>query len=389
MITPQVQNEINQLVQQGLADLNQNRPAKARDAFNAVLEKGGANASLWLAMAYAQRDLKETKAMMEAVDKSIALERHNPRGFILKAEHYIAIGDKRAAAAFYSFAVKSTPPPEHTPDDLKEMLKQAQEKHKALTLEFQNYLEGEIAKNINGEDEDTSRITKSLDLLTGKKKLYEQKPHQYYFPDLPNIEFSDAEDFSWVPQLESETDVIRQELEGVLGQRTSFDPYVTSSSDRPHTDQHGMVNDKNWGAFYLWKNGALVEENAALCPKTVEIMKKIPLLFCGQRSPNVLFSILQPGAKIPPHTGMVNTRLICHLPIIIPENCGFRVGNDVRKWVEGKVWLFDDTILHEAWNNSDKIRTILLFEVWKPELSETERKLVTNIFEAIDSYGPA
>jgi aspartyl/asparaginyl beta-hydroxylase (cupin superfamily) len=102
-----------------------------------------------------------------------------------------------------------------------------------------------------------------------------------------------------------------------------------------------------------------------------------------------MFSLLRPGARIPPHTGEVNTRLICHLPLIVPAGCSLRVGNDTRALVEGKAWVFDDTMEHEAWNPSDQSRVILLFEIWRPELDEEERRLVSAMFEAIDAYSGA
>jgi len=105
------------------------------------------------------------------------------------------------------------------------------------------------------------------------------------------------------------------------------------------------------------------------------------------RSPSILYSLLRPGARIPPHTGEVNTRLICHLPLVVPDQCSFRVGNDTRVTVEGRAWVFDDTIEHEAWNGSDRTRVILLFEIWRPELTAAERALVSSMFEAIDAYG--
>jgi aspartyl/asparaginyl beta-hydroxylase (cupin superfamily) len=112
----------------------------------------------------------------------------------------------------------------------------------------------------------------------------------------------------------------------------------------------------------------------------------VPLARIANRSPSILFSLLRPGARIPPHCGLVNTRLICHLPLIVPPDCAFRVGNDTRVPVEGKLWAFDDTIEHEAWNRSDRTRVILLFDIWRPELSDEERRLVTAMFEAIDAY---
>jgi aspartyl/asparaginyl beta-hydroxylase (cupin superfamily) len=93
------------------------------------------------------------------------------------------------------------------------------------------------------------------------------------------------------------------------------------------------------------------------------------------------------GARIPPHHGFVNTRLICHLPLVVPEGCELRVGGEMRAWREGEALIFDDTIEHEAWNRSAETRVVLLFDIWRPELSEEERGLVTAMFNAVDSYG--
>jgi aspartyl/asparaginyl beta-hydroxylase (cupin superfamily) len=164
-------------------------------------------------------------------------------------------------------------------------------------------------------------------------------------------------------------------------------PYVQGESRRPQNDQDGMLNNPAWSAYYLWKDGAVVPDHAARCPKTMEALAHAPLTGVKGRSPAVLFSLLRAGAHIPPHNGYVNTRLICHLPLIVPGSCSLRVGNDTRALVEGKAWLFDDTIEHEAWNASDRTRVILLFEIWRPELTDEERRLVSAMFETIDAYG--
>ena len=93
-----------------------------------------------------------------------------------------------------------------------------------------------------------------------------------------------------------------------------------------------------------------------------------------------MFSLLRPGARITPHTGVHNARLICHLPLIVPPGCGFRVGNEIREWEEGKLIIFDDTIEHEAWNEGTADRVVLIFDVWRPELSDQERREVAALF---------
>jgi aspartyl/asparaginyl beta-hydroxylase (cupin superfamily) len=109
-------------------------------------------------------------------------------------------------------------------------------------------------------------------------------------------------------------------------------------------------------------------------------MKSAPLPWIDGWEPTVMFSLLRAGTRIPAHTGTHNTRLICHLPLIVPPNCGFRVGNEERQWEEGKLLVFDDTIEHEAWNESSEDRVLLIFGIWRPELSERERRGVSALF---------
>jgi aspartate beta-hydroxylase len=99
-----------------------------------------------------------------------------------------------------------------------------------------------------------------------------------------------------------------------------------------------------------------------------------------------MFSLLQPHTRIPAHTGVSNTRVVVHLPLVIPPGCGFRVGSETREWVLGQAWVFDDTIDHEAWNNSSQPRAILIFDVWSPFLSDNEREMVVRVMNAMDDF---
>jgi aspartyl/asparaginyl beta-hydroxylase (cupin superfamily) len=62
------------------------------------------------------------------------------------------------------------------------------------------------------------------------------------------------------------------------------------------------------------------------------------------------------------------------------------VGNEERPWVEGELLIFDDSIEHEAWNDSSHERVILLFEIWRPEISEDERELIRAMLTAVKAY---
>ena len=106
----------------------------------------------------------------------------------------------------------------------------------------------------------------------------------------------------------------------------------------------------------------------------------------AERTPSVLFSLLRPGTRIRPHHGFTNARLICHLPLIVPGECALRVGNQIHPWREGELVVFDDSMEHEAWNLSKELRVVLLFDIWRPELTDAERVMVAATLEAVSRF---
>ena len=375
--------DVPALARSGMAALRRGDPLGARQSFERIAAAGLADASAFLGLAYACRALRDHAAALVAVDAALALEPRDLRALIFKADQLSIAGDARAAS-FYQEAVKAAPPAGQVPPDLRDELARAQAMCDRFTGQFAAHLRKRFGQDGTGET--SRRFAQSLDILAGIRQIYFQAPRHYYFPELPQIQFYDRQDFPWLDKVEAATDDIRAELLAVLQHPTAFQPYVQGDPGRPRREQQGMLNNPDWSAFYLWKNGEIVTENAARCPMTLQALAEVPLARVNNRSPSVLFSLLRPGARIPAHNGMVNTRLICHLPLIVPGNCGFRVGNETREWVEGKAWLFDDSIEHEAWNLSDQTRVILLFEIWRPELSVVERRQVSDMFDAIDSY---
>ncbi|MFL6722184.1 MAG: aspartyl/asparaginyl beta-hydroxylase domain-containing protein, partial [Sphingomonas sp.] len=193
--------------------------------------------------------------------------------------------------------------------------------------------------------------------------------------------------FPWRTDLERRFDELRDEAAMLLADTADFSPYVSRKTDRPQGDVHGMLENSDWSSLYLWRDGAPVEEHVERCPKTFEaLVEHVPLCRIGRMAPAVLFSLLKPGAHIPPHTGMVNIRYICHLPLIVPEGCSLRVGGRVGGWQEGKMLVFDDTVEHEARNASPENRLVLIFDVWNPDLSEAEKLAVRAMLEIVADY---
>ncbi len=386
LLMPSSSFDARAIAQIGFEALHKGDAHKARESFERVVAAGRADAAVHAALGSACRRLDDKTSALAAAEKALALDPRNLRALILKADHFAEKGDGRAAASFYQFALKTAPPTNQLPPDLRGDLVRAASMCARYEGEFEFFLRERLSRQAPADGQAAARFLQSIDILLGKKQIYFQQPTSYFFPELPQIQFYDRKMFPWLDNVEAATDDIRAELVEVLKQDSAFKPYVEHDPGRPLKEQEGMTGNPDWSAFYLWRFGEIVPENAARCPRTMEVMADVPLASVTSRSPSVLFSLLRPGARIPPHSGLVNTRLICHLPLMVPPECGFRVGNDTRTPVEGKAWVFDDTMEHEAWNRSDRTRVILLFEIWRPELTEEERGLVGAMFNAIDEH---
>ena len=308
------------------------------------------------------------------------------RATLARGDDFAARGDVRAAVAFYQTALKSVRDVAGFDRDTIAQLQRAQAFVAGRAREFQQSLEQAVARADPAGPAAALRLAHSLDMLKGERQVYQQQPSVLYYPYLAQRQYFEREEFDWVPALEAATPAIREELVALVDEGADFRPYVENDPDRPHRDFHGLNENRDWTALYLWRDGKPVEANAARCPKTMAALEKVPLSRIGSRTPAVLFSRLEAGAHIPPHTGMLNCRLICHLPLIVPNGCWLRVGNETREWEEGKLLVFDDSFEHEARNPSGELRIVLLFDIWRPELAEDERSAISAIFDSIDRF---
>jgi aspartyl/asparaginyl beta-hydroxylase (cupin superfamily) len=155
----------------------------------------------------------------------------------------------------------------------------------------------------------------------------------------------------------------------------------------PDSKWSALDHSLDWGAIFLWEYGEPNPPVLERCPVTAATLEALPGAKIPGRAPSAFFSMLKPHTRIPPHTGVTNTRAIIHLPLIVPDGCGFRVGGETRPWVVGKPFAFDDTIEHEAWNDSDELRVVLIFDVWNPHLTERERDVIVRYYEGADAAG--
>jgi aspartate beta-hydroxylase len=214
-----------------------------------------------------------------------------------------------------------------------------------------------------------------------------QRPTFMTFPGLPARAWYEREEFPWMAQLERQTDAIREELRAVLAKDEGFRPFVQMSREHPGAAYWDKLNDSpNWNAFFFYRDGQRFADNHARCPVTSKALDAAPLNRVAEHSPEALYSVLTPGAHIPPHTGVINVRLVVHLPLIVPPDCGIRVGSETRGWTEGQCIAFDDTYEHEAWNKSGKTRVVMILDIWNPALTLPEREGMRLAIEALGRF---
>lgn len=322
-----------------------------------------------------------------AVDQLIAREPGNVSALIRKADIRTSAGDERVAAAFYRAALKAAA--EGLGTGSASELARAEAACQRATQRFVDYLEDRLASAGFGPGHRPPRFQESIDILMGRRtvEMTLQRPLTYYYPGLPQRRYYERHEFPWAAELEQQTGAIRDELIGLMADESRFRPYLYSDPSKPPRRDQGMIDNPDWSTIMLWVDGERVLENVGHCPRTVAAIEQLDLVTMNKRAPCVMFSRLKARSRIPPHTGLMNVRLICHLALIIPEGCMFRVGGEDRQWHEGELLVFDDSVLHEAVNDGPKDRVVLIFEIWRPELGTEERKAVATIFDAISSYG--
>ena len=379
-------DEIATLTRVGLDSLRRGDAQAARDCFERITLARSAAADAWFGLSLAHRQLGSLEAERTALDRALEIDAKHVPALIGKGDLYTRSGDGRAATAFYRAALKLGPMQGlNSPEWRAEFERiEALCRHNAQAME--RHLTTELARAGLGKP-GSERFAHALDLLLGRRQVHYQQPKLFYFPELPQVQFYARESFPWVRELEARAPAIRAELRAVLESEQGFVPYMQAEPDRPVFDNNGLLNDPAWSAFHLLRSGAEVDGNASRCPLTIEALERTPLCRIKGRTPTALFSVLRSGTHIPPHHGYFNARLICHLPLIVPPDCALRVGNETRRWHEGELTIFDDTIEHEAWNRSSQLRVVLLFDIWRPELSEFERSLVAAMLESIDGFG--
>ncbi len=380
--------ELSELINSADGAMARGDARSARDGFLRVTGIAPDRLEPWLGLAACQRALGDLGGALQAVQGALTVDPRCFPALLMKGSLLEAAGEARPAAIAYGIALKVAPKSESLAEPMRRAIARATQMHDAYMAQMAESLRAAVGAQVGARSTaESQRVETFIEVIAGRRKIYPQEPVQFHYPGMPTIEFYDRDAFPWLEELEVRTNEIRAEALAVWRDRTDdLVPYVDYPDGLPLDQWEQLNRSLDWSAFHLFRDGKPVEANCRRCPATAEAIKLIDQPRVPGRSPAAMFSILKPRTRIPPHTGIANTRLVLHLPLVVPEGCGFRVGGETRKWRDGEAWVFDDTIEHEAWNDSDLPRSILICDVWSPSLSANERELISHLMGEFDRF---
>jgi aspartate beta-hydroxylase len=364
--------------------------AGALSLLEGQVKRDPGNVAAWLNLAATRRQLEQYDGAFAALRAALRLDGRNFPALLMNASLLERLGRIREAAVAYGIALAQAPPGESSDAATARAVQHGRAVHGKYVADIHDYV---LAATQGARQECDSAAQSRLEAFIGTtlrvRRQYTQQPLEYFYPGMPTIEFYDRGEFPWLEEFEASSPRVREELLGVLSEDAGgFSPYIHYPDHEPLDQWRTLNHSPLWTSYNFFEAGTLVPDRCARAPETLRALAALPQPIIPRRSPCAMYSLLRPRTRIPPHTGIANFRLVVHLPLILPGDCGFRVGGSVQQWRLEEAWVFDDTIEHEAWNDSDEIRVILICDIWSPHLSLAERAAITRIIAAADSFRP-
>lgn len=208
---------------------------------------------------------------------------------------------------------------------------------------------------------------------------------ELFMPGLGARPWHEREELAWVPAVERVACAVREELDGLLESGVHqpydepFDAELYAGDARAATVPREAAT---WNVFFLYRVGRWLDANANHCPATRAALQATPMSL-GE----AFFSILEPGGRIPVHSGQWNVVLTCHLGLVVPDDCAIEVAGERRTWREGEVLVFDDSFAHAAWNDAPTPRVCLLWDIWHPDLTPVEVRALKLLLPLLSRAG--
>jgi aspartyl/asparaginyl beta-hydroxylase (cupin superfamily) len=352
----------------------------ARETLERALDREPGTLALWTKLSALRRATGDLPGALAAIDQALVIAPLDFSALLARAILLEKLDDGLAGEAFMN-AIARLPSDGEVPPALAATIAHARARADQHIASIEKRLSAAIPQGLDSIHAKTaSRFASNISRRT---RHYHQEPTDFHFPGLPEIEFHERDQFPELTALEQATDTIRAEFEALIAaEAAEMVPYIQYPERVPLRQWKALNNNRDWTAIHLLRNGKRVETNARHCPNTMAAIAGLPQPRVPGASPNAMFSLLAPRTHIPPHTGVANTRLVCHLPLIVPPRCGFRCGATTCEWRLGETFIFDDTIEHEAWNDSDELRVVLIVDLWPPALDPVDREMVSKIIGA-------
>jgi len=360
----------------------------ARSLLEDALARGRGDLRLWLNLAVVRRQLRDFEGAFAALREALSLDNRNFTALLMQAALLDGLGRTKEAAVAYGIALVQAPPDEALDAPTRQAVARAREVQAKHQAELGAWIRARAAGAADPLPRDArQRLETFIDTTLRVRRRFRQEPMEYSYPGLPDIEFYDRGEFPWIEEFEAATPGIQRDLARILAEdEAGFSPYIRYDDHLPLDQWRELNKNPRWSAFHFYDRGREIPERCARAPETMAAVRRLPQAVVDERSPTAMYSVLKPKTRIPPHTGIANFRLVVHLPLVLPGRCGFRVGNETREWRIGEAWVFDDTIEHEAWNDSDETRIILICDIWSPRIPPEEREAIRAVIAATDAW---
>lgn len=360
---------------------------EAAALLEALLATRDLGPAAWLRLAGLRRALRQPRRALDAVHKALA---HSPFDFIalsMRAGLLEKLEPERAGEA-WSEALAQRPDGAIPPGMAASVEHGETLRNAWLERKGQNFSAATALAERAGDEDAAWKIARFRSNVLRKTKVWHSEPTHYHYPGLVEREYHPRARFPWLARLEAASETIRAEMHAAIAStRAELVPYIEYGEHEALEQWRPLNRNPDWTAVHLLRKGEVVAANAALCPQTMALLAQLPQPAIAGASPNAMFSLLAPHTAIPPHVGVNNTRLVCHLPLAVPEGCWFRVGGETRQWREGEAFVFDDCVEHEAMNPTDQLRVVLIFDVWHPDLEPGEQQAVAALIAADGGAG--
>ena len=350
-------------------------PAQSRALLEAAASSNPSAPTFWQRLATTQRLTGAPDLALASIDRGLAFDPLDFVGLLMRAGLLEQLGNPEAGEA-YGRALA-----QRRPDPLPPALANAVAKAETAWAAHQNAMEARLAAAIEASGADLTpaerrRAERLATNVTHRTRAYHSEATDFHYPGLREVEFHDPALFPWLPGFEVATDTIRAEMQAAATAKDAeLVPYIRYGENEPLAQWAELNFNRDWTAIHLVDRGETTT-NARFCPQTMALLKTVPQPWIEGCGANAMFSLLAPHTAIPPHVGVANFRLLCHLPLVLPGKCWLRSGASTREWQMGEGFIFDDSIEHEAANESDQLRVVMIFDTWHPDLSPAEQQAI-------------